>query len=184
MTLYSDAIFGNGLSVPGGEDISVLTDKEGFPYYKASSLKGIFREELSNYLYWEGNTTKQVNDILEEKMGVSGDDRLDDQTKIRFTNFVLSDAVKEQVKNEIGENPDRILRAFSYLRTFTALAENGMTKKGSLRECRCLKKGLIFYGMMKFDNKDKKLVLDTLSCIKWIGTMRTRGFGQVKLEVI
>lgn len=96
MTLYSDAIFGNGLSVPGGEDISVLTDKEGFPYYKASSLKGIFREELSNYLYWEGNTTKQVNDILEEKMGVSGDDRLDDQTKIRFTNFVLSDAVKEQ----------------------------------------------------------------------------------------
>ena len=44
MTLLSDTIFGNGVSIPGGEDISVLTDENGFPYYKGSSLKGVFRE--------------------------------------------------------------------------------------------------------------------------------------------
>ena len=46
MELLSDAIFGNGMSVPGGEDISVLRDMYGFPYYKGSTFKGVFREEL------------------------------------------------------------------------------------------------------------------------------------------
>lgn len=34
MELLSDAIFGNGMSIPGGEDISVLKDAQGFPYFK------------------------------------------------------------------------------------------------------------------------------------------------------
>ena len=46
MELLSDAIFGNGMSVPGGEDISVLRDMYGFPYYKGSTFKGVFREEI------------------------------------------------------------------------------------------------------------------------------------------
>ena len=39
MELLSDTIFGNGMSVPGGEDISVLHDKHGFPYFKGTTLK-------------------------------------------------------------------------------------------------------------------------------------------------
>ena len=52
MQLLSDVIFGSGVSVPGGEDISVLCDKDGFPYYKGSTFKGVFREELERYLQW------------------------------------------------------------------------------------------------------------------------------------
>ena len=37
MQLISDAIFGSGISVPGGEDISVLCDKDGFPFTKQVS---------------------------------------------------------------------------------------------------------------------------------------------------
>ena len=44
MELLSDAIFGNGMSIPGGEDISVLKDAQGFPYFKGSTFKGVFRE--------------------------------------------------------------------------------------------------------------------------------------------
>ena len=55
MELLSDAIFGNGMSVPGGEDISVLRDMYGFPYYKGSTFKGVFREELYRYLEWTQN---------------------------------------------------------------------------------------------------------------------------------
>lgn len=55
MELLSDAIFGNGMSVPGGEDISVLRDMYGFPYYKGSTFKGVFREELYRYLEWIQN---------------------------------------------------------------------------------------------------------------------------------
>lgn len=42
MTLLSDAIFGNGLSIPGGEDIATQMDDQGFPYLKGNTLKGIF----------------------------------------------------------------------------------------------------------------------------------------------
>ena len=52
--LLSDAIFGNGQSIPGGEDISILCDDKGFPYYKGSTFKGIFREELIRLLEWKG----------------------------------------------------------------------------------------------------------------------------------
>ena len=38
MQLISDVVFGNGESVPGGEDISVLRDKYGFPYYKGGTI--------------------------------------------------------------------------------------------------------------------------------------------------
>ena len=48
MKLESDTIFGNGMNVPGGEDISVQTDSWGFPYLKGSTFKGIFREEFIN----------------------------------------------------------------------------------------------------------------------------------------
>ena len=50
MRLLSDTIFGNGESIPGAEDMSVLVDDYGFPYYKGGTLKGIFREELGRYL--------------------------------------------------------------------------------------------------------------------------------------
>ena len=39
MKLLTDTIFGDGMSVPGGEDISVLHDAQGFPYFKGSSFK-------------------------------------------------------------------------------------------------------------------------------------------------
>ena len=44
MTLQSDAVFGNGLSIPGGEDIATQMDDAGFPYLKGNTFKGIFRE--------------------------------------------------------------------------------------------------------------------------------------------
>ena len=32
--------------------IRSLSDEHGFPYYKGGTFKGIFREELRNYLSW------------------------------------------------------------------------------------------------------------------------------------
>lgn len=44
MELLSDAIIGSGYSVPGGEDIAVCQDTEGFPYLKGTTLKGLLLE--------------------------------------------------------------------------------------------------------------------------------------------
>ena len=60
MTLQSDAVFGNGLSIPGGEDIATQMDDAGFPYLKGNTFKGMFREELINLLGWTGKDTAET----------------------------------------------------------------------------------------------------------------------------
>ena len=62
--LLSNTIFGSGQSVPGGEDIAILHDKDGFPYLKASTFKGIFREEFENYCSLTNELSKSDINLL------------------------------------------------------------------------------------------------------------------------
>ena len=76
MQLLSDVVFGSGESVPGGEDISVLRDACGFPYYKGGTFKGIFREEMGNYLAWTGRKQEEAEAELRRLLGTGGDDTI------------------------------------------------------------------------------------------------------------
>ncbi len=187
MTLLTDTIFGNGISVPGGEDSSVLTDSEGFPYYKGGSFKGIFREELENYIAWQ---EEDFSINLKEKLGVSGSDT--DKNKLRFYDFSISENVKNIVRETIQESKDdfqersreEILDMFTYIRTFTKIGDDGMVSEGSLRSYRCIREGITFFGEMDCEEDDVLWVKEIVGLIKFIGTMRNRGFGKVKIEVI
>lgn len=185
MHLVSDVVFGNGESVPGGEDISILRDEYGFPYYKGGTFKGIFREELGNYLAWTKNDEREAEQEINRLLGRSGDDNIQNLDKLIFSDFTLSDYVKQQMLSEIEPGQESmILEALSHVRTFTAVTPDGTVQKGSLRQCRCVNKGLNFYSEVRCSSKDDRLVEDVLSTIKWVGTMRSRGFGKVKLMVI
>lgn len=183
MQLMSDVVFGNGTSVPGGEDISILSDENGFPYYKGGTFKGIFREELINYLGWTLEDENQITAEVYRLLGKTGDDDIRNQDKIIFSDFNLSDYVKQQMMTETRQR-EEILGALSHLRTFTAISSDGIVQKGSLRGCRCINKGLNFYSVVKCLPKDEELVSEVLRGIKWVGTMRNRGFGKVKLSII
>lgn len=184
MKLLSDAVFGNGLSIPGGEDISILCDEYGFPYYKGGTFKGVFREELYRYLKWTMNDEEEVKKKAEQLLGKSGDDTIEGPEKLVFSDFVLSDYVKEQMLEEIGSNnPEVVKDALSHLRTFTKLTKEGMAGDGSLRSCRCINKGLVFYSRVSCQKEDEKLINDVLQLVKWVGTMRNRGFGKVQIFV-
>lgn len=181
----SDVVFGNGESVPGGEDISVLCDENGFPYYKGGTFKGIFREELNRYLEWTISDEKRIEEERNRLLGESGDNKLQNTDKLIFSDFTISDYVKRQMLSEIGAGEkDEVLAALSHLRTFTAIAADGIVEEGSLRECRCVNKGLNLYSEVKCSPKDEALITEVLSGIKWVGTMRNRGFGKVKLTVV
>lgn len=84
MTLQSDAVFGNGLSIPGGEDIATQMDDAGFPYLKGNTFKGIFREELINLLSWTGKDTAETDHIVCTLMGEGGSELLDESRKVSF----------------------------------------------------------------------------------------------------
>lgn len=180
MKLESDAIFGNGMSMPGGEDICIQTDVCGFPFLKGSTLKGIFREELINYLAWEKKTEKEAAETMIRLLGESGSDALVNSGKMIFSNlFLHPDVVKTIRKEEL--TPGEVTEMFTYLRTFTSL-EEGLARKGSLRTARCIKKGLNFYGTCTCQEEDVPVIKEVLQLIKWVGTMRSRGFGKVKIR--
>ena len=40
---------------------------------------------------------------------------------------------------------------------------------------------MVFWGEITCLEKDKEIVKETLGMIKWIGSMRNRGFGRVKI---
>lgn len=182
MTLVSDAIFGNGISVPGEEDISLQLDKYGFPYYRGSTFKGVFREELMQYLEFSGKEENETKNEVTRLLGTAGSD--DTDAKLVFSDFLLSAHVRNVVLNEIGLDRTTDVRdAVTNVRAFTAIDENGMIKEGSLRMARCVNKGLVFYASISgVDTEDEITVKNILGMIKWIGTMRNRGFGKVRIE--
>lgn len=183
MELLSDAIFGNGMSIPGGEDISVLKDAQGFPYFKGSTFKGVFREELQRYYEWQGESNPEEK--VKVLLGFGGDDNILNERKMVFSDFSLSNGVKKRVLSEIGENnPEQVLSVFSHLRTFTSIADGGIAKDGTLRMGRCINQGLYFYSDLICKKDDEKDVKQVLELIKWIGTMRNRGFGKIRITIV
>ena len=184
MELLSDTIFGNGVSVPGAEDISVQCDSNGFPYYKGGTFKGILREEYENYLYVCGKSESETASELKAIFGESGEDTFSAH-KITVSDFVLSDKVRKAVMDEVGNaDPIRISEIFTHTRTFTAIGDNGIVSDGSLRQARCIDKGLFFYGTIECAKEDETTIKEALSFVKAIGSMRNRGFGKVKLSVV
>lgn len=161
MELLSDTIFGSGYSIPGGEDISVCRDDAGWPYLKGSTFKGLLRESTENYLCWTGGGEADLNALF----GTAGWDGSDDERRIHPPELTLK------------TRPASAEDCFVY-RSFTAI-ENGTAKEGSLRTARCVRAGLVFEGLLYCAARDAELLKQSLAGIKWLGTMRSRGFGHV-----
>ena len=163
MELLSDTILGSGLSIPGGEDIAVCKDDAGFPYMKGSTLKGLLRESLENLLVWTGGNKADLDAIC----GVSGWEGTADERRLQLT----------------GLYPDprpSVLEDCYDSRTFTSV-DNGVVKDGTLRTASCVRRGMRFSGMLTCCKQDAPLIEQALMGIKWAGTMRSRGFGNVRL---
>lgn len=162
LTLNSETIFGSGFSVPGGEDIAVLQDERGYPYLPGTVLKGLLRESVTNWLCWCGTPS---GDILNALFGESGWSGLADERRLQFTPLLL--------QNEPADPEDCY-----ETRTFTAI-EEGRAKEGTLRIASCIRRGLVFRGEAVCAREDLELVVSGLRAIKWLGTLRNRGFGRV-----
>lgn len=163
MELLSDTIFGSGFSIPGGEDIAVCRDAAGYPYLKGSTLKGLLRESLENYLVWTGGAETELNALL----GESGWSGTDDGRRIHLTELTLD------------QRPVDPEECFSS-RMFTSL-ENGIVKDKTLRAAVCIHSGQTFSGELTCKEEDVPLLQNALAGIKWAGTMRSRGFGRVRV---
>lgn len=164
MELLSDAIFGSGFSIPGGEDIAVCRDEQGYPYLKGATLKGLLRESLENLAAWTGSGEEDIAALL----GQEGWPGTADERRVRFTALTLDDP---------PQDPEDCYDT----RTFTSL-KDGIVLEGTLRTAACVRRGLTFSGQLQCDEKDVGLLQDALAGIKWAGAMRSRGFGSVRFR--
>lgn len=164
MELLSDAIFGSGFSIPGGEDIAVCRDLAGYPYLKGSTMKGLLRESLENLLVWTGGSETDLSALLGED-GWSGSD---DGRRIHLTELTL---------DQRPADPESCCGS----RMFTSL-EDGTVREGSLRMAACIHSGQTFVGTLDCRAEDAALIKNALAGIKWAGTMRSRGFGRVRVR--
>lgn len=178
--LLSGTIFGSGKSVPGGENITVQADEEGFPYLLASTFKGILREEMVNLKDWLPKRYSLFD--IKELFGAEGEHCIDDK-RIIISDFTVSENVKMYVRKSklISE---QITECFTSTYTFTSINDDGIAKAGSLRQCRYINKGIVFYGNIKCSEDVCDFVKDGLSAIKFIGTMKSRGFGRVRVSEV
>ena len=182
--LISEAIFGNGEATTSFVDMEILKDENRLPYFKGKTFKGKLREEaeiINKYLFGEDNT------IIDELFGKEDEN----DTKLRFSDCKLDEKIINNIKYGIINKvftKDEVEKAFTDVRTFTSINDKGVSETGSLRQSRVVKKGIKLYCKIdskeEFTIKEKGIIACSLSALKNIGTMESRGKGQVICRII
>ncbi|MGN1318572.1 MAG: RAMP superfamily CRISPR-associated protein, partial [Lachnospirales bacterium] len=134
------------------------------------------REAAENMVDWE-NRDKA---IIYRLFGKGGDKR-ENSGSLMFSDFTVPETIRAIILKS-GMNKEEITDCFTSEYTFTSLTD-GVAKKGSLRSCRYINKDMIFYGNIDCDKEDEKFIINCLKAVKYIGSMTTRGFGNVKISV-
>lgn len=167
MKLLSDTIFSSGYSIPGGEDISIKRTENGKPYLSGSTMKGLLRETIENYLVW----TSSDESILHQLFGKESCADSDSKRRLVFSDWTVDEQETSLPQEE-----------WVSTRTFTALKED-VVKQGSLHLASCLNNGIVLTGMIICDSVDENLLKDSIPFLKWVGLLRNRGFGKVETTV-
>lgn len=182
--LLTETIFGSGYSIPGSVDLEVVHDEYGLPFMKAKTFKGNFRDAMSDIVNFLGE--KKYEDLEKDLLGVK-DNGINAWKTIKFSDCMLNENIRNILIYGINEgaiNSTEVKEALTEVRSFTSIEDDGSYKEGSLRHMRVVKKDLVFYVDLYCDkelSKDELGLLATTSrYLKHIGTMRTRGKGEVE----
>lgn len=190
--LESHCLLGSGEGWGSVIDTDIVFDRIGLPYFPARRLKGCLRESALEVLEMlEGTGLKKFDHhIMEATFGRPG---ACEGADVIFSNLLLPN-YKEIVSwlrwgfQELNGllSPETIVTAFTSLRQQTSITREGIAEDGSLRTCRVLKSGLTFTGSIILKSENREILnLLALSCanLRYVGTMRTRGYGRVKCSL-
>lgn len=186
LSLLSDAVPGNGEGLAGIIDIDICYDEYGLPYIPAKRIKGILRESAQDLVDYQMATAEQVNDMFGQsgtKMGTDlkiGNGFLEGYQVLR--RFLAEASLRKYYKQLFSTQA--VLQCFTYTRSQTAL-ENGIAQDKSLRTLRILKRGIVFIFDVEMpdDMNMYTLLKDSCKVTRRFGLSRTRGVGEIKMEL-
>jgi len=186
MKLLTEAIFGSGHSVPGSVDLEIVYDEFGFPFMKAKTFKGNLREVMTETVNLLGEEFKP---ILESLLGKENDG-VESWKNLKFSDCRLSSNIRNVLEYGIKEgqiSPDEVKETLTQIRIFTSIEEDGSYKHGSLRQVRVIRRGLKFEVEIDSErdltDKELGLLAVSLRSLRHIGTMRTRGKGEIECSL-
>lgn len=191
--LLSETIFGSGYAVPGSVDMEVVYDKAGFPYMRGKTFKGNFREAVGNVVqileeeYSQKHYRPYLNNLFGEK-----DSGINIYNTLKFSDLTIAKSITDFIRCYMDQNniaPIEILESLTDKRSFTSIDnEIGAAKEGSLRQMRVIKKGakyeVLLTCLRKLESEELSLLAMGAATLRHIGSMRTRGKGEVRCRLM
>lgn len=185
INLKSDLCASSGTGLGSLIDNDVCYDEYGLPYIPAKRIKGLLKEAAVEYCDWDENATKYLDKIF----GIEGNNN---PGSIKLSNAYLSsyeeiiDSLKYvPTKYKKYVDKQKLINLFTNVRYQTAVDfETGTSKDNSLRSIRVVNKGNQFISTIELDNQEEKEFISKVSkLVTHMGMNRTRGFGEVVLEI-
>ncbi len=189
--LLTESIFGNGQAIPGEVDLEIVYDEYGFPYMKSKTFKGNLREKV-----------EEIVEILKKNYGLnyekyikrlfgSENDGVNNWKTLKFSDCQIDKNIRKVLIHAIENkyiSKNEVMRSLTDVRSFTSIGEDGVSEEGSLRHFRVIKKGLKFNVIVNCERQLEDIELSILaagiSSLRHIGTMRTRGKGEIKSRLL
>ena len=165
-------------------DSDVVFHPSGFPMIPARRLKGLLRESMTEVLEITG--AANVDGTIQQWFGKGGDDYANGIISRMGNGYV---APWKEIKAALskGENPgkDAIVAYTTTEVQQTALDENGIAKKHSLRTYRVVnpQEGFHFEAAIQCSSSlsadEQRLLQQAVQNLRFMGSRRNRGLGQV-----
>lgn len=187
--LKSDLCTSSGENFNSFIDTDVVYDDYGFPYIPAKRLKGVLKEaalELVDFGLFEDSDYQKL-------FGTEGKESalftIDDAYLKNHEDFIndIHLYLKENEEKKEVVHPQRVLELYTYTRTQTAMTKEGVAKENSLRTFRVVNAGETFISQIRengtMSGTQKDLLRQAALLVKHIGNNRTRGFGQVEMNI-
>lgn len=153
-----------------GKDVDLVTklDKDGLPYFSASQIKGILREKTTVFSKALG-----IDFPLKKLFGEEGVQNF----TMRFSPLTIDKKKYEDYKEFLTDDRSgiRIDRG------------SKTTSEGSLFSYEFIRRGLEFHGEIEFfeklEKKDLEFFKACLERVDFIGGLKSRGLGKVKIKI-
>lgn len=180
ITLLSDMCCGTGEGNGANIDVCTAVNEAGLPIIPAKRIKGLLRKKAA---FLADNQVCSMEDVNYIFGGPNGQ-----KSKIKVSDGLIenSDNITQEIKGYF--NPKEVTKCFSSTRTQTRINENGIAEKTSLRTIEVVDKGTEFFVDVFLDCDDIEkyslIVEKSIKLLRSMGLNRTRGFGEVKCDII
>lgn len=201
--LLSDTIFSGGETIVSVSDIDILYDDNSIPYYKGKSIKGNLREVIEtlvkNQRAFDEKKAEKNEKILVKLFGKKFENKVSEEYRdrqvegiLKFENASLGDDIVRTLQYLIDTEeitPEELISSLTDIRYATKIKrETGTSQDHSLRSMRVLNRGVVFYADIyseqNLSDEELGLLVCGVNCLRHLGTLRSRGKGEVKCTLI